>query len=243
MERSVSRGREGREMQSSGRGGLGNIRPTSLSRTREAGPDDFSSTRGREPIPEVERKQVFSTGRGGAGNIRSPSRDVKESAGPDAREREIVREYDRRESIEVHSSGRGGLGNMSRSRSRGPGLNPTPPRLHSVGRGGAGNMKEGDGLNASLLDESERRARALLDGPVHSTGRGGLANMAQSPSPPIENPSHQQSEFESHGRGGAGNMRDRSQSRGPEQRTPSREKHGFSGLLHKVTHPLETVKD
>ncbi|KAF9054961.1 hypothetical protein BDZ89DRAFT_1124768 [Hymenopellis radicata] len=240
MERSVSRGREG--MQSSGRGGLGNIRPTSLSRTREDGPDDFSSTRGREPIPDVEPQHVYSTGRGGAGNIRSPSRDVKESAGPDAREREIVREYDRRESTEVHSSGRGGLGNISRSHSRG-GLNPTPPRLHSVGRGGAGNIKEGDGINASLLEESERRARALHDNPVHSTGRGGLANMAQSPSPPIEHPSHQHSEFESHGRGGAGNMRDRSQSRGPEQRTPSREKHGLSGLLHKVTHPRETFKD
>jgi hypothetical protein len=37
---------------SSGRGGIGNIRQASASReARPDGPDDFSSSRGREPIP------------------------------------------------------------------------------------------------------------------------------------------------------------------------------------------------
>jgi hypothetical protein len=48
-ERSLSRGREA--FQSSGRGGIGNIRQASLSRDARpgTGPDDFSPTRGREP--------------------------------------------------------------------------------------------------------------------------------------------------------------------------------------------------
>ncbi|KAJ7087463.1 hypothetical protein C8R44DRAFT_893171 [Mycena epipterygia] len=47
-ERSASRGSEA--LTSSGRGGLGNIGPPSTSRDRPLdGPDDFSSTRGREP--------------------------------------------------------------------------------------------------------------------------------------------------------------------------------------------------
>lgn len=83
---------------SSGRGGAGNIRPSSTSReyssARPNGPDDFSVTRGREPRPSVvagqvcrpshqllscvhrSAFQVVSTGRGGVGNIRSPSRDI-----------------------------------------------------------------------------------------------------------------------------------------------------------------------
>jgi len=67
-DRSASRGREALvvsvseylspsftdQPQSSGRGGFGNIRQTSLSRDArpDSGPDDFSGTRGREPISQ-----------------------------------------------------------------------------------------------------------------------------------------------------------------------------------------------
>ncbi|KAE9409199.1 hypothetical protein BT96DRAFT_931973 [Gymnopus androsaceus JB14] len=114
-ERSLSRGRE---LVSSGRGGIGNIHaPVDLTRPA-TGPDDFSITRGREPAVNPDR--VLSTGRGGAGNIRSPSRDTPAHHSPirpDQRQQELVKaESDR----QVFSTGRGGLGNMSRSRSRGP---------------------------------------------------------------------------------------------------------------------------
>ncbi|KAI9445292.1 hypothetical protein H4582DRAFT_906241 [Lactarius indigo] len=57
-------------------------RPRSSSRGRVNahklldGPDDFSSTRGREPRSPFNLDKIISIGRGGAGNIRSPSRDV-----------------------------------------------------------------------------------------------------------------------------------------------------------------------
>lgn len=97
QERSQSRGREAF---STGRGGLGNIRPasTSASRTRTEsgpGPDGFSDSRGREPIA-ASPTRVYSTGRGGAGNIRSPSRDPTQPPVPvliDASEQEIIRTH------------------------------------------------------------------------------------------------------------------------------------------------------
>lgn len=82
--------------QSSGRGGIGNIRRASASRDArpDTGPDDFSTTRGREPRPvhpsDASHTQVFSTGRGGAGNIRSPSRDVRPNAAAAAESEEQV---------------------------------------------------------------------------------------------------------------------------------------------------------
>jgi len=57
-----------------------------------------------------------------------------------------------------HSSGRGGLGNMSRSRSRGPGV------VHSTGRGGAGNIASGDGLGADLAEDAERKLHIHAEG-------------------------------------------------------------------------------
>ncbi|KII83323.1 hypothetical protein PLICRDRAFT_180580 [Plicaturopsis crispa FD-325 SS-3] len=107
--RSVSRGREA--LQSSGRGGAGNIRSSSVSREPEIIP-----ARGRAAVNPA---QAISTGRGGAGNIRSPSRDAhadlissdKAEFGTDA----VIR-HDSDEG--VHSTGRGGLGNISKSRSR-----------------------------------------------------------------------------------------------------------------------------
>ncbi|KAJ7087480.1 hypothetical protein C8R44DRAFT_30962 [Mycena epipterygia] len=90
----------------------------------------------------------------------------------------------------VHSTGRGGMGNMSRLRSRGPGsplVSPSPsrnnssttavhPQVHSSGRGGAGNIAPGP------APAYERGRTGAVEG-IHSTSRGGLANLTSSPSP------------------------------------------------------------
>jgi len=234
-DRSSSRGREG--FHSSGRGGLGNIRQSSGSRDRTTvdGPDDFSETRGREPV--VDFNTTHSTGRGGAGNIRSPSRDAQGPlTGPDAREKEIIHAHEEADKAAVHSSGRGGLGNMSRSRSRGPGV------VHSTGRGGAGNIASGDGLGADLAEDAERKLHIHAEG-VHSTGRGGVANLTGAPGPGVEHHLHEHGGFLSSGRGGAGNIsRDRSASRDPEQRSKSKD-HGVAGFIGKLTHPHRKAED
>jgi len=217
-DRSLSRGREA--FQSSGRGGLGNIRQASASReARTDGADDFYSSRGREPIPAATR--LFSTGRGGAGNIRSPSRDInKAPLGPELTEAEEAAIRGHAAAHEtLHSTGRGGVGNIgtSRSRSRGPAL-PMASNVHSTGRGGVGNIVLGDGLISEVIDEEERMAHVQhTDGVhphTHSTSRGGVANILHNPGPNIEHPTHSRGEYESTGRGGAGNIvHDRSASR------------------------------
>jgi len=204
-DRSVSRGRE--FYQSSGRGGIGNIR-TSLSRDArpEGGPDDFSPSRGREPAP-VSGSANFSTGRGGVGNIRSPSRDAKTPDTPDRRdlalaeEERIIKAHLAAELDTPHSSGRGGIGNISRSRSRG-----REPLLHSTGRGGVGNIVPGDG-HTPELDEDEHARHLHAEG-IHSTGRGGAANLTTIHEPGVERPLHSHTGYESTGRGGVGNLVD-----------------------------------
>ncbi|KAF8147707.1 hypothetical protein B0H34DRAFT_785807 [Crassisporium funariophilum] len=210
-DRSVSRGREA--FQSTGRGGLGNIRQTSLSRDArpDSGPDDFSITRGREPLSSPTQK-VYSTGRGGAGNIRSPSRDVsKPPAVETVNEDDVIKEYKASQEGAAFSTGRGGLGNIDRSRSR----EPTNKPVYSTGRGGAGNIKSGDGGHAEAIDEDERRKYSTANEGFHSTGRGGAANITSAPEPAVERAMHvSHREYESTGRGGAGNIvKDRSASR------------------------------
>ncbi|KAJ7099031.1 hypothetical protein C8R43DRAFT_1244332 [Mycena crocata] len=156
-DRSTSRGRE--PLTSSGRGGLGNIRPPSTSRDRPlTGPDDFSSTRGREPAvaPSPEPR---STGRGGALTVAGHARRAFNSAAP-----------------QVHSSGRGGAGNIA------PGPPPAYERgrsgqapvegVHLTGRGGLANLTSAP---APPLD-----AVAHHPGAYESTGRGGVGNMSRS---------------------------------------------------------------
>jgi len=226
-DRSVSRGRD--VYQSSGRGGAGNIRQASASREPrpQDGPDDFSTSRGREPVSAFSK--MFSTGRGGAGNIRSPSRDVQDAnstngtVDPAIAEEEVIRVHVVAAQDIPYSSGRGGAGNIgqphSRSRSRGPGVTASPlANVHSTGRGGVGNIVSGaaDGYEAELKDEEERKSSALRagDGGIHSTGRGGSANMTAVHGPPPEHPVHAHGEYESTGRGGVGNIaRDQSASR------------------------------
>ncbi|KAF6743302.1 hypothetical protein DFP72DRAFT_933789 [Ephemerocybe angulata] len=219
-DRSQSRGREA--LQSTGRGGFGNIRQTSLSRDRPDGPDDFSTTRGREPAPQVHLggvNAIYSTGRGGAGNLRSPSR---EPTRVDTREKEVIDSYVAQQGEVPVSTGRGGLGNIStaRSRSRDPLNSREPSRSRSrltTGRGGAGNVREegvGGVYEGNRADEveRERRGKELAgghghEGP-HSTGRGGIANITEQEEPALERPSLSGSVggYGSTGRGGAGNI-------------------------------------
>jgi len=215
-ERSQSRGREAF---STGRGGLGNIRQGSASRTRpEGGPDDFSVSRGREPAPASNGTptKVYSTGRGGAGNIRSPSRDPGSPTAAlpvpiEESEKEIIRNHMVASQDVPQSTGRGGLGNItgSRSRSRGPALaTSNAPMVHSTGRGGAGNIATGETGTAEALDESERKIRAsTTEAPYHSTGRGGIANLASGPQPAVEQVVRPPAAYGSTGRGGAGNIK------------------------------------
>jgi len=146
-ERSLSRGRD--PVQSFGRGGFGNMRPSSTSR----GPEDRESQeRGRganrilpsdgiESVPEHASRlhsPGHSTGRGGYANIT----DLKS---PDL-EPPVHVTHPEHERI---STGRGGVGNIrDRSQSKvrdhpEPHLRHAHPEheLHSTGRGGAGNIR------------------------------------------------------------------------------------------------------
>ncbi|KAF8626446.1 hypothetical protein AX15_004871 [Amanita polypyramis BW_CC] len=215
-ERSLSRGREA--FQSSGRGGIGNIRATSLSRDArpDSGPDDFSATRGREPRTDqaTPTAKVYSTGRGGVGNIRSPSRDVSSRgrSAVDTVEEQIIKEHLTSEHAGVHSTGRGGIGNIATSRSQSRARDSSVPPsavagrgsgthtpLHSIGRGGAGK------LSTQSAEDTE--------GQGHSTVKGGIANIlagvehafhhhGQHPHPPAGD---QKETHESTAKGEAGN--------------------------------------
>lgn len=216
--RSVSRGRDA--YQSSGRGGAGNIRPTSGS--REPADDNLSPTRGRERITDPTR--VYSTGRGGVGNLRSPSREAgqQRSTSIPPAEQELIRKRLEAEAEGIHSTGRGGLGNIkprSRSRDAGGLSNVTSnvshathdSSVHSTGRGGAGNIMHGD---VPVIEE-ERIVHAHEEG-LHATGRGGFANITVTQAPKVEQHAHHEGEYSSSGRGGAGNIR--SHSRDPDHK-------------------------
>ncbi|KAJ6574567.1 hypothetical protein B0H19DRAFT_1124819 [Mycena capillaripes] len=232
-DRSTSRGREA--LTSSGRGGLGNMRPSSNSQDRPVdGPDDFSSTRGREPAVAIS--ELRSTGRGGAGNFRSPSRDpVDDRDVRTGSERDMIRAHESREREAVHSTGRGGAGNMSGSRERSQLGSPSPSRnspqgqVHSSGRGGAGNIAPGP----APVPERGRSAVVEIDG-IHSTGRGGIANLTASPAPPPEQLVHHPGTYESSGRGGIGNMSRSRERTGSKERSASKDRGGIAGLWNRM---------
>ncbi|KAI0777531.1 hypothetical protein BD413DRAFT_181579 [Trametes elegans] len=231
-DRSVSRGREAF---SSGRGGIGNMHRPSVDTASPSRPvtgEPLSPVRGREATVDPERAK--STGRGGMGNIRSKSRArssskvseqypqtaslVSDQAANVAEyEKYVLQQSEEAAKAGVRSSGRGGLGNIkssskSRSRSR-------VPQVLSTGRGGAGNLQPGANIDPEYLSqlEEEERLRYAHEGGIHSTGRGGRANLTSLPSPPPEPGSPHPQEFETTGRGGAGNIvRSRSASRGPD---------------------------
>ncbi|KAH9020661.1 hypothetical protein EDB84DRAFT_1514637 [Lactarius hengduanensis] len=69
----------GVQYKSSGRGGAGNAREAPDYSQRASifdGPEDFSSTKGRELRSSFYPDKITSIGRGGSGNVHSPSRDV-----------------------------------------------------------------------------------------------------------------------------------------------------------------------
>jgi len=260
VERSLSRGRTS-GFQLTGRGGAGNYRsPSREPATGGRGPEDYSDTRGRDPIPSGDPHAIISTGRGGAGNIRSPSRDavrgenasretslVRSEQRGRGYDRELITTIDNANDPGVHSFGRGGRGNMdgspassqSRSRSREP---IQAAGIHGAGRGGLGNIHAGGPSEKVIeeLDESERAAHLHPAG-VHSSGRGGIANLISSKVPHVEgagdphgaNHPHKSHEHdgESHGRGGRGNI-SRDHSREPGVRNTH---HAPSGLIQSVT--------
>jgi len=195
-DRSQSRGREG--YTSTGIGGFGNIRKASLPRDfrpDSAGPDDFSNPRGRETAVDPSRGGAFlshkvpSNVRGGAGKADATPPPEHNAANKDA----------------PHSTGRGGLGNISRSRSRGPAVATIPEVVHSTGRGGMGNFSPGRAGEAEILDEEERKRLHHEEG-IHSTGRGGAANLTSAHEPAVEHHPQSPTEFASTGRGGSGNI-------------------------------------
>ncbi|PVG03722.1 hypothetical protein CPB86DRAFT_778808 [Serendipita vermifera] len=231
-ERSVSRGRE-QQVYSTGRGGAGNIRQDSGSRTRDivTGVEDISQTRGRE-LPGVTPGKVYASGRGGAGNIRSPSRgDAIENRNALREEAQYVREHTNTDAPVSH--GRGGAGNISnsrsRSRSRDPGATPGNPAAVGVlhGRGGIGNFRPEDPstttsttLERLAEEEDTRKAQEYhekeqKEGKLHSIGRGGFANLfhrtthddksTRDKSTDVSR-SKPSGEFISTGRGGGGNI-------------------------------------
>ncbi|KAJ7087485.1 hypothetical protein C8R44DRAFT_893192 [Mycena epipterygia] len=174
-----------------------------------------------------------------------------------AAEREMLKLHAERERDVVHSTGRSSLGNMSRSRSRGPWsplASPSPsrnnsstaavhPQVHSSGRGGVGNIAPGP------APAYERGRTGAVEG-IHSTGRGGLANLTSAPILRRTRLSMCRV-CESTGRGGVGNMsrsrergsvergsleRERASGEGSRERGEKGEKGGIAGLWNRM-HP------
>ncbi|KAL5635099.1 hypothetical protein ACGC1H_002958 [Rhizoctonia solani] len=229
-DRSRSRGRE---FQSTGRGGAGNfVRSESVSRTRE---DGVGQERGREILPT---NRITHSGRGGAGNIRSPSRDPEADIRALSREREIIEDHRRAEEGQIHSTGRGGYGNMDRSRSRSREPSKT---VHSSGRGGFGNITASDGHSLADLEEEERVHHAHVP-EFHLSGRGGAGNIiaGAAPAPEIITPSpvSEGVQWRSSGRGGAGNMKPTHpiDPHGAAEEARGRKEHtGLGGFIDRLT--------
>ncbi|KII85723.1 hypothetical protein PLICRDRAFT_56930 [Plicaturopsis crispa FD-325 SS-3] len=169
-DQSSSRGREA--FQSSGRGGAGNIRRSSVS-SDNAPEGVFTDARGREHA--VDTTKVLSTGRGGAGNLQSLSRSrhhpaiskvqhpqtasiMSDHAAANAHyEREVLRRNDEIKAG-IKTTGRGGLGNISQQKSR--------PRT---------NIKS----KSKLKTRSRLFTRRSVDSDIalHPVGRGGTGNI------------------------------------------------------------------
>ncbi|EJT99166.1 hypothetical protein DACRYDRAFT_23786 [Dacryopinax primogenitus] len=229
--RSRSRTRPDGPVVSTGRGGAGNMVPKS-----QESLEQVDEPRGRNPISTSER--ITHSGRGGAGNIRSPSRDPearKREAAENAAEAAIVTEHAAKDTG-VHSSGRGGWGNISRSKS--PAANRIP--LVSSGRGGAGNVHAvGELPDGHAIAEEDSHViadhKVHEHGIIHSTGRGGGGNILTGdpvvPGSEHTEQVHATSDLEHHahstGRGGAGNIIPDEEERG----RPAEHHHG--SLLHK----------
>jgi hypothetical protein len=112
---------------------------------------------------------MFHSGRGGAGNIRSPSQGPKATAEAvheaqeDSLQARLVAEERGRQAAGNYSTGRGGAGNISRSKSRSrsavrdsPARGSPAPEYRAAGRGGWGNIREEDHERNSIDEQKVR---------------------------------------------------------------------------------------
>lgn len=86
---------------------------------------------------------MISSGRGGAGNVRSPSRDPldrKKVAEAQERETKMQEEYRQHDLKALHSTGRGGAGNIAAEEERGRGR--AGDGANSNGGGGVSGVSE-----------------------------------------------------------------------------------------------------
>ncbi|PAV15614.1 hypothetical protein PNOK_0847200 [Pyrrhoderma noxium] len=207
--RSQSRGRE---PFSTGRGGAGNMRqqvPNAVTegspapRGRETVPAIHNEAptsvgRGgagnfRSPSKEPERgnyerndEHTFSTGRGGLGNIHStPEHSRSRSRGPEDSVATPERSQSRTRGRIMHSTGRGGAGNITRlpeesvledERAFSP---PRDGQIHSTGRGGLANITA---LNEPHVESPPGTEGSGTGTQFFSTGRGGAGNIGRSSS-------------------------------------------------------------
>jgi len=164
---------------STGRGGAGNL---IRSPSRGVDPDvQPGAERGRSARDQsLERVshdsddygealtelQIIHSGRGGAGNIRSPSRNPTERIAEDRAEEDLqdrlIAESRGRQTDAAFATGRGGAGNISRSksRSRSAARGPAPAQgMHASGRGGFGNIEE----SRESMDDEKREALAKYE--------------------------------------------------------------------------------
>jgi len=206
-DRSNSRNR-GREFHSTGRGGIGNFRETSGSSSRDArvnsGPNDYSPVRGRDLYVRHDFEPFHSPGRGGTGNLCPPSRDPSKLDPTEVYDEKNVHENLADQTVPHLSTGRGGLGNISRSRSRDLNkANTLSSTLYSSGRGG-GNIHPGPAISESI-DEERQKVENPHD-KIKSMGRGGAVNITSAPESNVEYHKNYAQNYESTGRGGAGNI-------------------------------------
>ncbi|TKY85145.1 hypothetical protein EX895_006225 [Sporisorium graminicola] len=160
-EQSDERGRD--PFIATGRGGAGNIiRSPSRSRDRSGNaipPEAVAAA----SLPH----HMISSGRGGAGNVRSPSRDPldrKKAAEAQAREDKLQEEYRHHEVKAVHSTGRGGAGNIAATEEE-----------RGRGRDSNGSTGGGGGVAGLLRSLSRSRSRE-----PRSNGKNSPQNRSQS---------------------------------------------------------------
>jgi hypothetical protein len=118
------------------------------------------------------------SGRGGAGNIRSPSRNPEQRIDEEREaslQEKLVAESRGREADAPFSTGRGGVGNISRSKSRSRsavrnGGTPDDRHVRAGGRGGFGNISE---ENRDSVDSEKRRELDNYEAKIASEYRAG----------------------------------------------------------------------
>ncbi|EOR01889.1 hypothetical protein E3P77_01690 [Wallemia ichthyophaga] len=189
-ERSDSRGRD--PIVSTGRGGAGNLRASSRTRSAYDNDDDDRgrSTRSAHPPPP----KAVHAGRGGVGNVRSPSRDPADLRNQQAEqqlEAKLQREaHEKAERDGMLPTGRGGAGNIRAGGDQPPtssATSSTPSRSRSRSR-------TRDLLQrATSRDRSTSRDVAYNHSSSHvNVGGGGnsFGNVASSPAHPNTHSPH-----------------------------------------------------